>query len=263
MALWRTIQAGKLMVRMYDTRAEMGYAAAMEAASTLRRVIAEKGRANVIFAAAPSQNEFLQALLAAGDLHWDRVHAYHMDEYLGLPADAPQGFGNFLVERLFRHMPFASVSLINGNAADPEAECVRYAGLLAAAPPDMVCMGIGENGHIAFNDPPDARFDDPRAVRVVKLDETCRVQQVHDGCFPLLEKVPTHALTLTIPTLFSAPAIFCMVPAATKATAVRNTLQGPVTEQVPASILKTHANAFLFLDRDSASELDHERGEVR
>lgn len=251
----RLFHVDSLCVRVFDTRQEMGAVAAREAADTLRAVLAAKASVSVVFAAAPSQNEFLAALCEAPGIDWSRVHAFHMDEYIGLPADAPQLFARFLKERLFDRLPFGRVSLLDGTAVDPHAECVRYAALLAADPPDIVCLGIGENGHIAFNDPPDARFEDPQAVRIVMLDETCRSQQVHDGCFATLAQVPTHAITLTVPALVEASALFCMVPAATKAAAVRATLEGPVTEGVPATILRRHPAAVLYLDRDSASQL--------
>ena len=247
-----------LSVKIFGQRIDMGASAAQEVAVALRNMLSQKQSVSVVFAAAPSQNEFLAALLLEPDIDWSRVHAFHMDEYIGLPADAPQGFANFLRERLFNHLPFGSVSLMDGTAPDPEMECARYAALLAADPPDIVCLGIGENGHIAFNDPPEARFDDDRTVRIVRLTETCRTQQVHDGCFSALSLVPTHAITLTIPALTAAAALFCMVPAVTKAAAVRATLEGPVTEQVPATILRLHPAAVLYLDRDSASLLSLE-----
>lgn len=146
-----------------------------------------------------------------------------MDEYIGLAADAPQGFGNFLRGRLFGRLPFGQVFYLDGQAADPQAECARYSALLAEYPVDIVCLGIGENGHIAFNDPHVARFDDPVRVKVVDLDDKCRRQQVHDGCFASLGQVPTHALTLTIPALTAASGMYCIVPAQTKARAVHDT----------------------------------------
>ena len=201
------------------------------------------------------QNEFLEALCAAPDIDWKRVTAFHMDEYVGLDAAAPQGFGNFLRARVFDRLPFGQVCYLNGNAPDIEAECSRYAGLLAQAPIDIVFMGIGENGHIAFNDPPVAEFDDPAAVKVVALDEVCRNQQVHDGCFADIGQVPTHALTLTVPTLAGAKHHLCIVPAPTKAKAVRDTLEGPVSTACPASILRTCPGAVLYLERESAQLL--------
>ena len=233
----------------------MGRAAAEEAAAAIRAAIAAKGEINMIFAAAPSQNEFLAHLIADKSIDFTKINAFHMDEYIGLPADAPQGFGNFLRERLFDRVPFKTVNTIDSTAADPEAECRRYAALLQAHPCDIVCMGIGENGHIAFNDPHVADFGDKAAVKVVALDETCRQQQVNDGCFARLDDVPTHALTLTIPTLTAPEAVFCIVPAKTKANAVYATLRGGITEACPASILRRHANATLYCDADSAARV--------
>ena len=235
MAIVKTEQVDKLNVKVYQTREEMGRAAAEEAAAAIRAAIAAKGEINMIFAAAPSQNEFLAHLIADKSIDFTKINAFHMDEYIGLPADAPQGFGNFLRERLFDRVPFKTVNTIDSTAADPEAECRRYAALLQAHPCDIVCMGIGENGHIAFNDPHVADFGDKAAVKVVALDETCRQQQVNDGCFARLDDVPTHALTLTIPTLTAPEAVFCIVPAKTKANAVYATLRGGITEACPAS----------------------------
>ena len=255
MAIVKTEQVDKLNVKVYQTREEMGKAAAEEAAAAIRAAIAAKGEINMIFAAAPSQNEFLAHLIADKSIDFTKINAFHMDEYIGLPADAPQGVGNFLRERLFERVPFKTVNTIDSTAADPEAECRRYAALLQAHPCDIVCMGIGENGHIAFNDPHVADFGDKAAVKVVALDETCRQQQVNDGCFARLDDVPTHALTLTIPTLTAPEAVFCIVPAKTKANAVYAALRGGITEACPASILRRHANATLYCDADSAARV--------
>ena len=209
----------------------------------------------MIFAAAPSQNDVLASLVADKSIEWNRVNAYHMDEYIGLDKDAPQGFGNFLKEHIFGLVPFKNVNYIDISAVDPEREADRYAMLLAENPTDIVVMGIGENGHIAFNDPPVADFNDKRLVKPVKLDEICRNQQVNDGCFKHIDDVPTHAMTLTVPALMSAPYQFCIVPAPTKAKAVYETLNGNIDEHCPASILRTKENAVLYLDADSAKLL--------
>lgn len=252
--MYKIGKSGKLQVKLFESREAMGQQAAKEAAEALKAVIAEKGSCHVVFAAAPSQNEFLAALCAS-DVDWTKVYAYHMDEYIGLPADAPQGFGNFLRRGIFEKVPFAGVEYLNGGAEDIEAEAERYSQLLRENEPDIVFMGIGENGHIAFNDPHVARFDDPYLVKRVELDERCRNQQVNDGCFDKLEQVPTHALTLTIPVLVSVKQVFCMVPAATKAEAVGKTVLGEIRERVPASILRMHDNATLYVDSDSGREL--------
>lgn len=248
----RSFQQDALRVHIYETRAAMGAAAAQDGANLLRTLLATQEEVRVVFAAAPSQNEFLEALCQAPGIDWPRVKAFHMDEYVGLDPTAPQGFGNFLRKRIFGRLPFGLVEYLDGNAADPQAECARYGALLAAAPIDIVFLGIGENGHIAFNDPPVAQFDDPAAVKVVKLDEVCRNQQVHDGCFAALVQVPTHALTLTVPTLAAAKHHLCIVPAETKARAVRDTLEGPIATSCPASILRRCADATLYLDAQSA-----------
>ncbi len=245
----------KLNVKVFENRRLMGAAAARDIAAQLKELAARREELSVIFAAAPSQNEVLAALAADTSIPWHKVNAFHMDEYIGLSPDAPQGFGNFLRARLFDLVPFRSVHLIDMTAKDPEAEAERYARLLQAQPIDVVVMGIGENGHIAFNDPPVADFRDPKTVKAVKLDEVCRRQQVNDGCFAALSDVPTHALTLTVPMLVSAPRIFCIVPAATKANAVFRTLNGEISERCPASVLRRHEHAVLYLDENSSKEL--------
>ena len=241
-------------VKRFDTRAEMGAQAAAEVREAIVALLAKKQTILMIFAAAPSQNEFLAALAADPAVDFTRIEALHMDEYVGLPADAPQGFGNFLRDRLFGLVPFKAVHYINGGAADIQAECARYGALLKDGV-DIVCMGIGENGHIAFNDPHEADFNDPAAVKRVALDEVCRMQQVHDGCFRQLSDVPTHALTLTIPTLMNAEYHFCMVPAATKAEAVHRTVYGPIGAACPATSLRLCRHAVLYVDRDSGAKL--------
>ena len=233
----------------------MGAAAAKDISAAIKDALKTRDTINMIFAAAPSQNEVLDALVADKSIEWGRVNAFHMDEYIGLAKDAPQGFGNFLSEHLFSRVGFRSVNYIDPTATDPDLESERYAKLLSENPTDIVVMGIGENGHIAFNDPPVADFNDPKAVKAVKLDEICRNQQVNDGCFKSIDLVPTHAITLTVPTLVAAPKLFCIVPAATKANAVAATVNGEIGEICPASILRTRDSAVLYLDPDSASKL--------
>ena len=233
----------------------MGTAAAKELGEKIKKLLATKAEINMIFAAAPSQSEVLAALVADKSIEWNRVNAYHMDEYIGLDKDAPQGFGNFLKAHIFGLVPFKSVNYIDITATDPEAEAARYGKLLDENPTDIVVMGIGENGHIAFNDPPVADFNDKKTVKPVKLDEICRQQQVNDGCFESIDKVPTHALTLTVPTLTRAPYLFCIVPAATKAKAIYETLNGTIDEHCPASVLRTHDNAVLYIETESAKLL--------
>lgn len=251
----KTFQKDQLTVNVYASRSEMGQAAAADVKACILKLLETKQEINMIFAAAPSQNEVLATLANDKEIPWNRVHAFHMDEYIGLSADAPQGFGNFLRAHLFGLAPFASVNYIDCSAIDAEAECARYSKLLADNPTDIVVMGIGENGHIAFNDPPVADFNDPKAVKPVLLDEICRNQQVNDGCFASIDQVPTHAITLTVPTLMSAPYAFCIVPAATKANAVNATINGEIGEACPATALRRHANAVLYLDPDSSALL--------
>lgn len=251
----RTFFVDKLKVKVFDNRVAMGEDAASDIKAKIKELLSQKQEINMIFAAAPSQNDVLKALVEDKSIEWNRVNAYHMDEYIGLDKSAPQGFGNFLKEHIFGLVPFKSVNYIDITTDNPEKEAERYGKLLKENPTDIVVMGIGENGHIAFNDPPVADFNDSRVVKPVKLDEICRQQQVNDGCFKRIEDVPTHAMTLTVPTLVSAPYLFCIVPASTKAKAVCETLNGSIDEHCPASILRTKDNAVLYLDANSASLL--------
>ena len=243
----------KLTIKKYDTRAEMGAAAAKDAEEVICRIIAEKGQINVIFAAAPSQNEMLSGLLASEKIDWSKVNALHMDEYVGLPEGDSHTFGAYLNDHIFSHKRFKSVHYI--GTGEPETVCARYTKILEEYPVDVVCLGIGENGHIAFNDPWVADFNDPKPVKIVELDGMCRQQQVNDGCFPNLDAVPTHAATLTIPALTAAKYMFCVVPGATKTTAVTNTVEGPITADCPASILRDHNGAILYCDADSGKKI--------
>lgn len=249
--LIRRLQCEKLDVAVYESRAEMGAASAARFADRLNRVIREQGKAAVIFASAPSQNEFTAALREI-PIDWTRVTAFHMDEYVGLPADHPASFRRYIREHLLDHVPIAAFHELRGEAADPAAECARYAALLAEAKPSVVAMGIGENGHLAFMDPPVCDFEDKLDVKVVELDNVCRMQQVHDGCFATFDDVPARALSLTVPVFMRAPHAVVTVPGPTKRTAVRAALHGPVTTACPASILRRHPDAGLFLDKDSA-----------
>jgi len=243
----------KLSYKVYENRNLMGIGAAKVATERIKQSLEEKETINIIFAAAPSQNEFLQSLTNEKEIDWSRVRAFRMDEYVDIDMDAPQRFANFLKERIFGKLPFKSVFYLDGNASDLNAECLRYSDLLKKYPIDIVCMGIGENAHIAFNDPHVADFNDPKLVKVVDLDSECRNQQVNDGCFKRFEEVPSKALTLTIPALMNAQFAFCMVPEKTKAKAVANTLKGEICEIYPSTILREHPNAIMFLDNESAS----------
>ena len=251
----KTLQKDLLTVNIYESRTEMGQAAAKDIKAKILELLKTKETINMIFAAAPSQNEVLYALATDREIPWNRVNAFHMDEYIGLPADAPQGFGNFLREHIFGLADFKSVSYIDISATDADAECARYSELLKKYPTDIVVMGIGENGHIAFNDPPVADFNDKKMVKPVVLDEICRNQQVNDGCFAKLDDVPKMAITLTVPTLFAGDYLFCIVPAPTKAKAVYATVRGEIGEHCPATILRRHDNAVLYLDEASSALL--------
>lgn len=246
-----------LTVNIYETRAEMGQSAARDIKERIIALLAVKDSINMIFAAAPSQNEVLAALAGDREIPWERVNAFHMDEYIGLAPTAPQAFGNFLREHIFGIAPFKTVNYIDVSAPDADAESARYAALLDKYPTDIVVMGIGENGHIAFNDPPVADFNDPCAVKPVTLDEICRNQQVNDGCFAKIDDVPKTAITLTVPTLFAGDYLFCIVPAKTKAEAVRKTIEGEIGEVCPATVLRKHKNAVLYLDGDSSALLNN------
>lgn len=251
----KELKKDKLSCRIYETRQEMGEAAANDIYRTIMELLKTKETLNMIFAAAPSQNEVLAVLREKKDIPWERINAFHMDEYIGLSKDAPQGFGNFLRAAIFDKVPFRSVNVIDSSAEDVEAECARYTRLLEENPVDIVCLGIGENGHIAFNDPGVADFNDTALIKPAELDLVCRQQQVNDGCFAALEDVPKMALTLTIPALTRGKYMFCAVPAPTKAAAVTATMTGPVTEDCPATILRLHDNAVLYCDADSGENL--------
>ncbi len=245
----------KLTVKIMPTRKEMGEVSAKDIKEKIKELLSKKEQINMIFAAAPSQNDVLKSLVEDNSIEWNRINAYHMDEYIGLDKNAPQGFGNFLKAHIFGLVNFKSVNYIDISTTNPDLEAQRYEKLLKENPTDIVVMGIGENGHIAFNDPPVADFNDKRLVKPVKLDEICRQQQVNDGCFNSIDEVPTHAMTLTVPALVSAPYLFCIVPAPTKAKAVYETLNGTIDEHCPASILRKQDNAILYLDGDSSKLL--------
>ena len=249
-----TYQVDQLHIEVHATREEMGRAAASAAAKAIENAIVKRGEARVILASAPSQNELLDSLVAS-QVDWSRVTIFHMDEYAGLDAMHPCSFRHYQKEHVLSRIQPRAFHGIQGEAADIEAECRRYAALLAEAPIDVVCLGIGENGHLAFNDPPVANFGDPALVKVVELDQICRQQQVNDGCFPSLDVVPRYAITLTIPALLGGRELYCVVPGPRKAEAVRATLRGPVDTSCPASILRRHPHARLYIDTAAAALL--------
>jgi len=244
----------KLTVKIFSTRQEMGKVAAQEVAARIENLLLEREYINIVFASAPSQDDFLDALMGH-TIEWEKVNAFHMDEYIGLDEEAPQGFGNYLKVRVFDKVHMRKVFYL-GKGGNAEEEKNYYTALLKKYPPDIVFLGIGENGHIAFNDPHAARFDDPELVKIVDLDIMCRQQQVNDGCFSNIEEVPTHALTLTIPALITGDYMYCIVPSELKAQAVYNTLNGEISETCPASILRSKENAVLYLDKESSKLLD-------
>jgi glucosamine-6-phosphate deaminase len=248
------ITADSLRVLISPTRAEMGRLAGQHAARAIQDAILQRGTARIILASAPSQSETLATLTAAA-IDWSKVTIFHMDEYLGLPADHPQTFRAYQRAHVLPHTARATFHGIAGESDDSAAECARYAALLTVGPIDVCCLGIGENGHLAFNDPPVADFSDPALVKVVELDATCRQQQVNDGCFPTLAEVPTQALTLTIPALMSARTLICTVPGPRKAAAVVATVRGPIGTACPATAMRHHPVAALYLDSESAALL--------
>ena len=251
----RLTSVGRLRVEVHADRPAVGIAAASAVAEEMRRLIARDGKASVIFASAPSQNEFLAELRRAAGIDWSKLTAFHLDEYIGVGPDHPASFRRFLVDRLFSHVKVAAFHGLDGQAADPAAECARYAELLRRAAPPLAILGIGENGHLAFIDPPVCDFAEPADVRVVELDEPCRQQQVNEGAFPSLADVPRTALSLTIPFLLRVPRAVAIVPGPAKRAAITAAVQGPVTRACPASILRRHADATLFIDGASAAGL--------
>lgn len=244
----KTMHIDQLVIQVYEHREKMGRAAARDVAQRMRELQTTQDHIRMVFASAPSQLEFFENLRKEEGIEWEKVIAFQMDEYIGLEKDHPQRFSQYLTDHLFQYVSPGKVEWID-STNEIDAECKRYAGLLMEAPIDIVCLGIGENGHIAFNDPPFATFDEPEMVKEVVLDEVSRQQQVNDQVFERLEDVPSHAITLTIPALMRGEHLYCIVPGTSKTDAVQKTLHGPVTKQVPASILRTHGKCILYLDQ--------------
>ncbi len=253
--LTRSFFKDKLEVRVYSDREEPGATGARLAASVLRDTISRDGKAAVVLASAVSQDPFLGALRQQKGVDWSRVTAFHLDEYAGMRADHPASFRRFQFERLMNHVPIGAFHQLTGDAPDLDVECARYAALLREAQPCLVALGIGENGHLAFIDPPVCDFTDPRDVRPVELDDVCRMQQVHDGAFTTFEEVPQRALSLTVPFFLRVPRALVFVNGPNKAAAVKAALDGPIAESCPASALRRHPSAILFLDPGAASGL--------
>lgn len=252
----RRLQIDRLPVEVYASAEALGAAAAAEAKDVIQRAIADRGWANVILATGNSQLTFLHTLRDLPGIAWHRVRVFHMDEYLGIDPAHPASFPLFLRKHILEKVQPGEFYPIPSRPDDVEKACADYAALLRANPADLVALGIGENGHLAFNDPPYAKFDDPQWVKVVKLDEMSRRQQVGEGHFPTLDDVPTHAITLTIPALMQGRRILAIVPEARKAKAVRACLYEPVSEDRPGSILRLFGNVTLYLDVESAAGLE-------
>ncbi|WP_438479069.1 6-phosphogluconolactonase [Oleiharenicola lentus] len=253
-----SLKVEQLSVYIYPNRTLMGRAAALAAHAHLKACVEARGHTRVILSSAPSQNDFYDALADLAEAEpkvWTSAVVFHMDDYVGLAPDHAQSFSRYLQEHFFHRVKVAEFHPIRGDAPDAAAEAVRYGKLLTAAPIDLIGMGIGENGHIAFNDPPVADFNDPVPVKVVEMDRVCRQQQVNDGCFPNIDAVPRNAISITLPTFANAGMLSCHVPTTRKADAVLATLTGPVGTACPATLMRSHPNAALHLDPAAASLL--------
>ncbi len=248
----KSFQKDNLKVKVYNETDEMGLAAAVFVADKLKAAIAEKGSANLILATGASQFAFIKNFQKQ-DVEWGKITVFHLDEYKGLPETHPASFRKYLKERILNIVKPKEVHYLEGDAADTDAEVKRYEELLKSHPVDVACIGIGENGHIAFNDPPVADFNDPYLVKIVELDDDCRKQQLGEGWFPTFDDVPTHALSLTITAIMNCKTISCVVPDERKAKAVYNTLNLEISTACPATILRNHPDTVLFLDKTSAS----------
>jgi glucosamine-6-phosphate deaminase len=250
----RTATYDRMQAIIYDSNEELGAAAARDLAELLRSTITKQGKAAIILATGNSQLSFIEALRTQPGIAWQKVSIFHMDEYLGMSDQHPASFRRYLREKLVDVVQAGEFYGIQGDAEDPEAELERYAALLRDHQPVACVLGIGENGHLAFNDPP-AQFNTDKIIHIVTLTEDCRMQQVGEGHFASLEDVPEQAMTLTVPALLNPPNVLAVVPEERKAPAVKDALAGPVTPDCPASILRTRDHVRLYLDRDSASLL--------
>jgi glucosamine-6-phosphate deaminase len=245
-----------MRINVFDTKHQLGYHAAAQGADLVRAALKKRGRANIIVATGASQFEMLANLVGASDIAWNNVTAFHLDEYVGLPITHPASFRKYLWERFVSRLPLPLAAFHYVNAEkNPQAECTRLGKIIAKHPIDVAFIGIGENGHVAFNDPP-ADFKTNRPYLVVKLDQACRQQQLGEGWFPTLADVPKRAISMSPRQIMKSKAIVCTVPDRRKAAAVANSVEGPVTPKVPASILQRHKTCALFLDRASASLLE-------
>jgi glucosamine-6-phosphate deaminase len=252
----QTFSADALAVQVYDDQKGLSEAVALEARDYLAEVLSRQDSAAAVLATGNSQIQFLRQLVALGGVDWGRVTLFHMDEYLGIPADHQASFRRYLRERVEALVHPRTFHYLEGDCPLPLDEIVRYTSLLKAQPIDLCCLGIGENGHLAFNDPPVARFEETHWVKLVKLDDACKMQQVKEGHFPGIDAVPPYAFTLTIPALCAARKMLCIAPEARKAAAVREALRGPIATSCPASFLRRQAHCTLYLDHDSAALLE-------
>jgi glucosamine-6-phosphate deaminase len=245
-------------VHLFQDAKSLAACAAAIGAEAIRAAIAERGTATVVMASAASQMEMIACLLKEPDVAWQRVRIFHLDEYVGLPVDHPASFRRFLWERFLKQLPLPprEICLLNGET-DAEAECLMAGELICQSPVDVAFIGIGENCHVAFNDPP-ADFATTAPYIVVELDEPCRRQQVGEGWFPTLDAVPRHAISMSVHQILMSRRIICTVPDARKAAAVKATIEGPVTPAVPASCLQEHPLAELFIDVPAASQLSEQ-----
>jgi glucosamine-6-phosphate deaminase len=254
----RTFHVDRSVVEIYSSKAEVGRAGALRASAILRDAIAKEGRARLIMATGNSQEDLVSTLVQDRDIDWSRLELFHMDEYVGLPVTHRGCLRHWIITHFVDVVHPGKVEFLDGNAADLAREARRYEKLLQEAPLTLCTMGFGENGHIAFNDPHVANFQDPVNIKVVELDEPCRRQQAGEGHFPNFESVPRSAITLTCPMLMSVQNLICSVPELRKAEAVKNALEGPVSTKCPGSIVRTHPQAYIYLDVNSASLLKEE-----
>lgn len=240
-----------MTIHSYKTTEQMGQAAARHAAASIRSISERQELVPVVFATGASQLATLRALVTIPDIPWDRVIGFHMDEYIGLPLSHPASFRRYLRAELTSRVQMREFYEVDGETSNPEEFCREYAALLRKWPPQLCLLGIGENGHLAFNDPPVADFDDPRDVKVISPDHECRVQQVAEGWFSSLEEMPAQAITLTIPALLRIPELILSVPGERKWRIVERTLHDEISTECPATILRTHPNAALYVDENS------------
>ena len=253
--LIREFSADKLHVLEYENRDLLGRSAASAVADLMRRIISEKEKVRMVFASAMSQTDFLKYLGEEPDIDWTKVYAFHLDNYKDFPPDHEQSFSQFLIDRLFSRVKGTRFFPINSDAPDPDEECRRYTALLTAEPIDIMILGIGESGHLAFIDPSYCDFNDTETFKTSELDKETFEQLVHDGCFETVDEVPKSAYTMTIPACLSGLFTIIIVPTTLKAKSIKAVVEGPITTEVPASILKIKETAWLLIDRDSGQLL--------